>query len=126
MKYTIFLLAFISINACATSTNCHEKARQAEMTNCAIEKLNLRENKLNKKIAKISSILEIDNKFILANKNWLSYRDAHCDSVSNIYNGGSIHKFVLSECKAKETQIRLKSLENDYKDTINIITKGAP
>ncbi|MBE9560254.1 MAG: DUF1311 domain-containing protein [Proteobacteria bacterium] len=126
MKYTIFIFAFMSLNACATTTDCHEKLTQTEMTNCAITKLNRLENKLDKNIAKISSILGKDNKFDLANKNWLSYRDAHCESISNIYMGGSLHKFVITECKAKETALRLKSLEDDYNDTISIITKGAP
>ncbi len=126
MKYTIFILSFISLNACATSLNCYEKPTQLEMSNCAIEKLNLLESKLNKRILKITRILEADKKFTLANKQWLIYREAHCESTSNIYSGGSIYNFALTECKAKETQLRINTLESDYKDTINIITKGAP
>ncbi len=126
MKYLIYILPFISLNACATTTNCHEKTTQSEMTHCSIQKLNLLENKLSKSIANISKTLENDKKFSLANDTWSTYLNAHCQSVSNIYSGGSIHRFVLSECKAKEIQKRINSLENDYIDTINIITKGAP
>lgn len=126
MKYSIFIFAFMSLNACATSISCVEKTSQTEMLNCSIEKLNVLENKLNKRISNISSILGKDKKFSLANNAWLSYRDAHCESMSNIYDGGSIRNFVITECKAKETELRIKTLENDYQDTINIITKGAP
>ena len=116
----------MSLNACATSSNCYERLTQAEMTSCSIEKLNVLESKLNENIAKISKFIENDEKFSLANDAWSTYLDAHCGSVSNIYFGGSIHKFVLSECKVKETQMRINSLESDYKDTIDIISKGAP
>lgn len=126
MKYKLFLLTLISLNACATSTVCHDLSTQSDMTNCSVSKLNALENKLNKRIADLSSILIEDKNYTLANKNWRSYRDAHCESVSNIYLGGSIYNFILSECKARQTQLRLEVIDNDYKDTVDIITKGSP
>ncbi len=109
-----------------TTKNCDKALTQIEMNNCAIEKLNTLENNLNKRISKIDKILDKDKKFTVANTKWLSFREAHCESVSSIYTGGSLYNYALIECKAKETQLRLKALENDYKETINIITKGSP
>ena len=126
MKYIFILFYFISINSYATPTDCFNELTQREMTECSIKKLDLLEKKLDKKNSYILNIIENDKSFILSNKAWLNYRDAHCKSVANIYSGGSIYNFVLTECEIGKTKIRLKSLESDYQDTINIITKGAP
>ena len=97
-----------------------------EMTVCAIKKLNEKEDNLNKKLKKLSGILADDGEFAFANKAWLEYRNKHCASTTKIYEGGSIYNYALTECKINQTNLRIKILGNDYKQVINIITKGAP
>lgn len=126
MKYFVLIMLLISLNACASPSDCQDPQTQSEMTNCAIKKLDNLEKEINKKIKYLSKTISDDKYFILANKSWEGYRDSHCASISNIYLGGSIYNYVITECKVNQSQVRLKALENDYKDTIDIITKGAP
>jgi len=126
MNKIILFLSIFSISQSLYAIDCGKFSTQHEMTNCIIQKLNKTEKKLDNKIKKISEIFEEKTEFERSNKVWLEYRDAHCLSVSKIYEGGSIYNFALTECKINQTNLRINTLENDYKATINIITKGSP
>ncbi len=126
MKYLILIASLISVNACANSENCQDLTTQSEMTACVIKNLNKLEEKLKEKITYLSK-LDPDNKnLISAQSLWLKYRKEHCASATNIYLGGSIYNYSSTLCKIRQTSARIKTLEVDYKDTINIITKGSP
>jgi len=43
-----------------------------------------------------------------------------------MYSGGSVHRYIELECQLMLTSRRIKSLSDDYKDTVNVIEKGAP
>lgn len=124
-KYYIFSILII-FSTYTYASECKNLTTQIEMTDCSIKKLEETEENLNKKIKKLSEILADDGGFALANKAWLEYRNKHCASTTKIYEGGSIYNYVLTECKINQTNLRIKILENDYKQVINIITKGAP
>lgn len=126
MKYLSFLLLLFSMNACADSSDCATKATQTELNLCAGKKLDTTENILKNEIIKLSEIIPDDDDFKKANELWRKYRDSHCTSVSNIYDGGSIHHYVEANCKIALTEKRIEELKSDYSDTIDIITKGAP
>jgi len=126
MKYLILIASLISVNACANSENCQDLTTQSEMTTCVIKKLNKLEEKLKEKITYLSK-LDPDNKNLTSAQSlWVKYREEHCASVANIYLGGSIYNYFSTFCKIRQTSARIKTLEVDYKDTINIITKGSP
>ncbi len=127
MKYLIFIMSFITLNACAAASGgCKNLPTQFEMTSCSVEKLEKLEKVIEEKTKHLSDVIAEDKEIGLVNKIWVKYRDAHCASVSKIYLGGSVYNYVLTECKIHQSQIRLKALEDDYKDIINIITTGAP
>jgi uncharacterized protein YecT (DUF1311 family) len=53
-------------------------------------------------------------KLLAAQRAWLAYRDAHCDSVKFQYEGGSIQPMVWSQCMADTTQQRITTLSSAY------------
>ena len=125
MRYTFILLQVVVLQACAAPNTCDDSGSQHQMTNCAQENLKVLELVLQKKHEALSGALDGNHleKAVLA---WENYRDAHCTSTANIYAGGSLEEYVVTECKAELTQRRLKFLDEDYQDTLNIITQGSP
>ncbi len=53
-------------------------------------------------------------KLLTAQRSWLTYRDANCDSVKFQYEGGSIQPMIWSQCMADTTQQRITTLTTAY------------
>jgi uncharacterized protein YecT (DUF1311 family) len=53
-------------------------------------------------------------KLLAAQRAWLVYRDANCDSVKFQYDGGSIQPMIWSECMADTTRQRITTLSKAY------------
>jgi uncharacterized protein YecT (DUF1311 family) len=53
-------------------------------------------------------------KLLAAQRAWLAYRDANCDSVKFQYDGGSIQPMIWAQCMADTTQQRLTTLSAAY------------
>ena len=53
-------------------------------------------------------------KLLAAQRAWLSYRDANCESVKFQYEGGSIQSMIWSQCMAATTQQRIATLTAAY------------
>jgi uncharacterized protein YecT (DUF1311 family) len=53
-------------------------------------------------------------KLLAAQRAWLTYRDANCDSVKFQYEGGSIQPMMWSQCMADVTQQRIATLTTAY------------
>lgn len=125
MKYIFLLLQVVVLQGCAVSSMCGDSGSQHQMTSCAHENLTGLEHELQEKHKALSEALEGNHleQAILA---WEKYRDAHCTSTSNIYDGGSLQGYVVAVCKAKVTRRRLDSLDEDYQDTLDIIMQGSP
>ena len=47
-----------------------------------------------------------------AQRNWIDFRDAHCDSVSIAYRGGSIEPLIYHSCRAELTRRRTAQLKS--------------
>ena len=54
------------------------------------------------------------NKLLAAQRAWLAYRDANCDSIKFQYEGGSIQPMIWSQCMADATQQRITTLTTAY------------
>lgn len=54
------------------------------------------------------------NKLLAAQRAWLAYRDANCDSIKFQYEGGSIQPMIWSQCMAEATQQRIATLTTAY------------
>ncbi|MFM6925322.1 MAG: lysozyme inhibitor LprI family protein, partial [Ferruginibacter sp.] len=46
-----------------------------------------------------------------AQRAWIKYKEAHCTSVANAYEGGSMQPMVYSGCIAELTKARTKELQ---------------
>ena len=53
-------------------------------------------------------------KLLTAQRAWLAYRDANCDSIKFQYEGGSIQPMIWSQCMADTTQQRIATLTTAY------------
>jgi uncharacterized protein YecT (DUF1311 family) len=53
-------------------------------------------------------------KLLAAQRAWLAYRDANCNSVKFQYEGGSIQPTIWSQCMAETTQQRITILTTAY------------
>ena len=129
MKTITFLVFTLFIQSCIAGENCNNPETQYEINLCSGNKLKNLEKELEIKINSISEHLkkiEGENKFFKSNKAWFKFRNLHCESVSHIYETGSIHSLVESECKIMLTKERLNNIGIDYKDTLNTILKGSP
>jgi len=54
------------------------------------------------------------NKLLAAQRAWLAYRDANCDSIKFQYEGGSIQPMIWSQCMAEATKQRIAILTTAY------------
>lgn len=124
MKILTFLTLSLIVQACVASENCNNPETQYSMNICSgvnlskIEnELKIKENALSKKLKDIGG----EKLFRISNSAWFKFRNSHCESVSHIYENGSIHSLIVSECKIMLTKERIKNLESNYKDTIDTI-----
>ncbi len=129
MKVIPYVLFLLITQSCIASNNCSDPETQYDMNICSGIKLSAIEGELESKVKNISDHLEkIDSSklFVSSNEAWIKFRNLHCESVSKIYESGSIHTFIESECKIMLTQERISNLENDYKDIITTILESIP
>ncbi len=129
MKIVIFLAFSLFMQSCIAGEDCDNPETQYEMNICSGNELTNMENKLETKVNSISrNLKEIKGEklFIKSNEAWFKFRDLHCESVAQIYETGSIHSLIESECKIMLTKERINNIDNDYKDTLNTILNGSP
>ncbi len=126
MKTITFLVFTFFIQSCVASEDCNNPKTQYSMNICSGIKLSNLERNLKTSINTISKYLkkiEGEKLFHKSNIAWLKFRNLHCESISHIYETGSIHSLIESECKILLTKKRINNLESDYKDTIDTILK---
>jgi uncharacterized protein YecT (DUF1311 family) len=75
------------------------------------EKADARMTLLYKKVLKTFTEEASKKLFIEAQRVWIKYKEAHCKSVANGYEGGSIKPMIYSGCLTELTQQRSKQLE---------------
>ncbi|MGA2420824.1 MAG: lysozyme inhibitor LprI family protein [Candidatus Acidiferrum sp.] len=54
------------------------------------------------------------DKLLAAQRAWLTYRDANCDSIKFQYEGGSIQPTIWAQCMNETTQQRITTLTTAY------------
>lgn len=111
-KYSILLL-FILLS---TSFNSLAQT-QAEMNQTANNDFKKADTKLNKLYKQVMKILNEKEKklMVLAQKDWLKFRDSHCKFEIEQYEGGSIQPLLYSTCLTERTNDRIE----DLKDILN-------
>lgn len=128
MKAIIFLACSLFMQSCVAGENCSNPETQYEMNICSGNKLRNIESELENKTKSISKNLkkiEGEKLFLKSNDAWFKFRDLHCESIAHIYETGSIHSLIESECKIILTKERIENINRDYKDTLDTILEGS-
>lgn len=89
---------------------------QQEMNNTAFKEYKKEDEemaKMYKKVMSTRNTKESKNLLLEAQRAWIKYKEAHCKSVADIYEGGSMAPLVYYSCLTEltiERKARLKSI----------------
>jgi uncharacterized protein YecT (DUF1311 family) len=112
------IIILISITFFCNNINAQT---QLELNQNAAKKYQKSDAKLNQIYNQLMKISEPSEKKLLvqAQKNWLKFRDAHCNFEISAYQGGSIQPLIYSDCLTECTETRIKQLKNALKEKNN-------
>lgn len=87
---------------------------QAEMNQTANKDFQLVDSELNSVYKKTLKLLDETEKQLLikAQKDWIKFRDSHCEFEANEYEGGSIQPLIYSTCLTERTKNRIEDLKS--------------
>lgn len=90
---------------------------QLEMNNCAHQEYVKADAEMNRVYKQLMSVLTADQakdqtKLREAQRAWVKYRDANCESESSLNEGGTIYPMVYDFCLASMTEERTKRLRD--------------
>ena len=109
MKKIYFYFTFLIL----CFTNLSFGQTQLEMNQTADLKFKKADAELNLVYNKLIKILNKKEKQLLikAEKDWIKFRDSHCDFEGSQYEGGSIYPLVYSNCLTELTCKRIAELK---------------
>ena len=89
---------------------CGDKNSQTEMNICAADEYKQADAQLNTLYKQLQNRLKGDaaaaKRLVAAQRAWIGFRDADCQFSAGASEGGSLHRFVLSNCLTDKTQAR--------------------
>lgn len=103
--------------------DCDKAETQSDMNRCAsiaYEKadaaLNIQYKKTRAALAQqdedlSSGLVKSTESLLTAQRAWIAYRDAHCETVGFDARGGSLEPYLVSSCLSKLTEQRTAELE---------------
>jgi uncharacterized protein YecT (DUF1311 family) len=117
-------------------TACDAAQSQKDLSQCAGEKQDKADNRLNVVYRKILEIMQNDlssaqaakdNEMIkydedavaklkAAERAWIQYRDLHCEAAGHQYEGGSMRPMVQASCMEEVTLDRISELKSAYEN----------
>ena len=111
MKYLAIALCFCAGGATAEQTNCDTTMVQQEMNICADQSFQASDAELNDAYAEAVKFAreiggEAEDKLRVAQRAWVTFRDAACDAQAYLNEGGSMQPMVYSYCLARLTDVR--------------------
>lgn len=129
MRFTALLLlagliAPAAGPAAAQALDCSNALTQSELNQCAYENFETQDAALNKSYKQAISLMHTWDEAVpaedkgavealrTAQRAWIAYRDATCESEAWALRGGSAHPMELSGCMAKLTEDRKDDLED--------------
>lgn len=91
---------------------CAGLTTQSEMNRCAEDEYRKADAELNRVYQQVMSKLEPDHRERLkvAQRAWLTFRDAHCDCEAFTFNGGSMQPLSYYSCLSATTKERITQL----------------
>lgn len=87
---------------------------QAEMNQTAIKDYKVSDAKMTATYKKVLATMDSNGKQLLiaAQRAWIKYKEAHCASVANEYEGGSMKPLILYSCLKEITDARIEQLKS--------------
>jgi uncharacterized protein YecT (DUF1311 family) len=112
IKKYLLIITFIFMSANLSAQT------QAEMNQKANKDFVRADAELNKVYKQLIKILDGKEKQLLikAQKDWLKFRDSHCEFEAEQYEGGSIQPLIYSTCLTDCTKNRIKDLKASLQD----------
>ena len=94
---------------------------QAELTMKAHNDYQKSDKELNKVYKQLLSNLDETEKALLikAQKDWIKFRDSHCEFEAQEYDGGSMQPMVHSICLKERTEERIEDLKTSIQNFIS-------
>jgi len=91
---------------------CAGLTTQSEMNRCAEDEYRKTDAELNRVYPQVMSKLEPDHRerLKIAQRAWLTFRDAHCDCEAFTFNGGSLQPLSYYFCLNATTKERITQL----------------
>ncbi|MGB7372826.1 lysozyme inhibitor LprI family protein [Pontixanthobacter sp.] len=119
--------AFLSVLNPVPAIDCEEPMTQMAMNHCAFQDYMEADMGLNTQWALTSAAMKRRDKdsppagrddrpgyfdaLLAAQRAWIRYRDAHCQSEGYRARGGTLEPLLVSSCKAHLTRLRTADLE---------------
>ena len=101
----------------ANGVNCDSAITTLELRICANLAYQKSDSILNSTYQEIISELDdhdqirVKNQLKVAQQNWISFRDEHCEIYSDIYEGGSLSMVIFMQCLDEVTHNRIQELQ---------------
>lgn len=119
---TLLLITLISFGLGATAltrnsyaADCANASDQSTLNECAGKDYKKSDTELNKLYKEIRSRLsdqpDTVKKLVSAQRAWIAFRDAECDFVTLNTQGGSAYGMLVSMCRDRLTQARIKEFK---------------
>lgn len=115
MKYLAIALCFCAGGATAEQTNCDTTMAQQELNFCADLAFQAADAELNDAYAdavKFARAIggEAEDKLRVAQRAWVTFRDAACQAEAYPNEGGTMQPMVFSYCLTRLTDVRRADL----------------
>lgn len=94
---------------------------QGEMNETAMKDFKKADKELNQLYKELFKMLYEKEKavLIIAQKNWIKFKDSHCDFEVMEYEGGSIQPLIRYNCLETQTKNRIKDLKQSIENRVN-------
>lgn len=116
---TILMTLGLASGAAAQSADCANQVTQLDMNQCAARAFDLADAELNRvygiavdyaRQIDANTKGDIEEKLRIAQRAWITYRDAACESEASQFSGGSIKPMIYSGCLERVTLARTNDL----------------
>lgn len=117
------MLVAMALLAAAQAPDCKDPVTQSDMTRCEVLRFERADAAMNRQWkATLAQMRDFDrtpeddgrpgyaDQLLKAQRAWLAYRDAHCDSDGYRMRGGSAEPMLVAGCRAELTEQRTKQL----------------
>ena len=120
MKILAIVMALgLAAGAAAQNADCSDQVTQLDMNECAAQAVDLADAELNRvygiavdnaRLIDAETKDGVEEKLRVAQRAWITYRDAACDAEASQFTGGSIQPLVYSGCLERITLARTNDL----------------